>query len=154
MELVLRVKHESGAALGMTLGEMLAERAIEQLGNEAVDLVVPLPMHWFRRLRRGSNPPDLVAEPIASRLHAPLARRALRFLRAIRRQSSLRPAERKINVRDSLAATRSWNLSGAKVLLVDDVMTTGATCVEATRVLRAAGAAKVWATVIARGIGA
>lgn len=154
MELVLRVKHETGAALGLSLGTMLAERISSHVGDEPIDLVVPLPMHWLRRLRRGANPPDLLAEPIAERLGSPLARRALRFTRSIRQQSQLRPAERRLNVRHSLKVTRAWDVAGARIVLVDDVMTTGATCAEAAKTMLAAGAAKVWVAVVARGIGA
>lgn len=154
MELVLRVKHEAGAALALSLGALLAERVSGQIGDESVDLVVPLPMFWLRRLRRGTNPPDVLSEPVAERLAAPLALRALRFTRSIRQQSRLRPAERRVNVRHALAVTRAWDVSGAKIVLVDDVMTTGATCAEAAKTLLAAGAAKVWVGVVARGIGA
>jgi ComF family protein len=153
MEAVLNMKHQHSAALGISMGRLLADRVVEQVA-ERMDLVIPMPMHWLRRIRRVNNPAEMLAEAVARRLEASLARGALRFRRAIRRQSGLRPRERIVNVKDAFAATSRWDLKGAAIVLVDDVMTTGATCSEASRMLLDAGAAKVWAAVAARGTGA
>ena len=71
----------------------------------------------------------------------------------MKRQATLLGAERQANVKGAYAASRSYDISGARILLVDDVITTGATCDSAARALLAAGAAAVYAVSVARGTG-
>ena len=76
--------------------------------------------------------------------------RILRRVLKTRPQSELQRSERQDNVRDAFRAVPDARLKGATVLLVDDILTTGATCSEAARALKAAGAARVVAVVVAR----
>jgi ComF family protein len=115
----------------------------------AVDLVVPVPLHWRRLARRGYNHAELLAVAIAGAL--PVAR-ALARRRATRPQPGLDAAARADNVRGAFAATRRGRarLAGARVLLVDDITTTGATLAAAAAAARDAGAADVVAFAFAR----
>jgi predicted amidophosphoribosyltransferase len=111
-------------------------------------------MHWRRRVRRGVNGAELLAERVACRLRVPLANRLLRRRRHTLPQSSLPRSERLENVRDAFVKRLAYHLEAAHVLLIDDILTTGSTCSEAARALKRGGAAQVTVAVVARGIGA
>ena len=147
---VLRAKHAGHESLAATLGERLAEVVQQSPFDRPADLVVPVPMHWLKRLWRGTNPAQSVAQALARRLELPCANGLLVCLRFLRRQATLTPAERRRNVRGAFRTSWRWNVKGKTILLVDDVMTTGATAGEATRALLAAGAAVVNVATVAR----
>lgn len=113
------------------------------------DLVVPVPLHWRRRWLRGFNQAERIARPLARRLGIPF-RSALRRRRPTRRQARLARAARLANPAGAFIAGRGEGVATARVLLVDDVATTGATLDAAARALLEAGAAGVTAAVAAR----
>jgi predicted amidophosphoribosyltransferase len=94
-----------------------------------------------------------LAEVLAKKLGVPRAERLLRRSRSTLRQFDLTPPERWKNVRGAFAVRAGYHLRAAHVLLVDDVLTTGATCSEAARALRSAGAEQVTIAVLARAMG-
>jgi ComF family protein len=146
---VLRAKHPSAEWLAELLGECWAERDTRFAGLR-LDAVVPVPQHWWRWLRRGYNQAVPLARGLAGRLGLPLRARWLRRVRGGVRQAGLRAAERWQNVHRAFGARRGVRLDGRGVLLVDDVMTTGATVSEAARALKEAGAARVVVAVLGR----
>jgi ComF family protein len=150
---LLRTKHEHHASLAMSLGKLLAVERRKQLRAQAPEVVVPIPMHWTRRWARGSNSPDLFAEQLAASLRIPLATYLLKRRRATRRQADLPAAQRFPNMRDAFRALDHADLRDARVLLVDDILTTGATCSEAARALRAVGVKHVFVAVVGRASG-
>jgi ComF family protein len=152
-DVVLALKHHRAAGLALAVADLLAARRAELLRSLAVDAVAPVPMHWLRRARRGVNSPDLLARRLARALGVPLADHLLRRSKATRTQASLSPRARRQNVRGAFRACPHRDLPGARVLLVDDVLTTGATCHEAARTLTRAGAAHVAVAVLARASG-
>jgi ComF family protein len=111
-------------------------------------IVVAVPLHWRRRCRRGYDHAWLLARHACTlaRLAPPVT--ALRRIRHVAAQSTLPAAERAANIRGAFAATRA--LAGRAVVLVDDVMTTGATLGAAAAALRDAGAGAITALVLAR----
>lgn len=134
------------------LGRHLAAGMLEVLGAQALsdhDVVVPVPLHWRRRLGRGYNQAELIARPLARLLGLPL-RRVLRRRRATPPQSGLRRRQRVENLRRAFVVKAGGGVDGERVLLVDDVATTGATLQAASRALRAADAESITALVAAR----
>jgi ComF family protein len=115
-----------------------------------VEVVVPVPLYWLRRLTRGYNQSAAVAGGVARVLGLPCRPRWLRRVRNTPKQVGQSLAARQENVRGAFRARRRAPLAGRSVLLVDDVMTTGATLGEAARALRAAGAARVAVAALAR----
>lgn len=113
------------------------------------DLIVPMPMHWRRRWRRGFNQADLLARELARRTALPV-KRWLRRVKARPPQAGLSNAERRRNVAGAFAVSAQGRLAGCRVLLVDDVLTTGATAAAAAAALKSAGAAHVAVVTLAR----
>ena len=152
-EAVLKIKHHTWEHLAMTLGRRLGAVIAEVPFPKPPELVVPIPMHWLRRLFRGTSAAETLARSLAAAISLPFAGDLLRCRKYTQTQSSLTGPERKLNVKGAFAASRSYDITGARILLVDDVITTGATCDSAARVLLKAGAAEVYAVSVARGTG-
>lgn len=152
-DLILRMKRADGDSVSLAMGRLLIEKQGARLGEVKADVVVPIPQHWRRRVVHRTNSAAVLAEVIARQIRVPLAERLLRRIRHTARQAELTPPERWQNVRGAFARRGGYHLNSAHVLLVDDVLTTGATCNEAARVLRRAGAERVTVAVVARAIG-
>jgi ComF family protein len=131
------------------LGRHLAGPLADHLRQESLTLgsVVPVPLHWRRHLSRGYNQAEEIARPLARRLGLPLVR-ALSRCRPTRPQATLPLAERGKDLHRAFRVRRS--VGGQRVLLVDDVVTTGATLQAAASCLKSAGALAVIAAVAAR----
>jgi ComF family protein len=145
---VLRMKTASGEGLADMMGRVFAEFARDRL--RAVDLVVPVPLHWRRAWRRGYNQAGAVARELAVGLGVPFRSNWLRRIRYSPQQVQPSAAARRENLRGAFRASRRAVVSGKRILLVDDVMTTGSTASEAARVLRAEGAKEIAVAILAR----
>lgn len=149
-EAVLKIKHAVHEPLAIALGQRLAACTLARPLAQPPDLVAPVPMHWFKRLWRHTNTADTLARAVATALGLPLDTGLLVCRRYLAKQSTLTPPQRKLNVRGAFRTSRWARLAGKSVLLVDDVMTTGATAQEASRALLEAGAAAVNVVTVAR----
>lgn len=125
------------AALGTRLAVVLAQV------SWPVDMLVPVPLHADRLRMRGYNQAGLIAEALASQTGLPLVPDALRRERATRSQVGLSRAERLTNMVDAFHAEPS-QVTGQRVVIVDDVLTTGATLLACAQVMQAAGALSVY----------
>jgi predicted amidophosphoribosyltransferase len=152
-DLVLAMKTSKGDRVSLAMGRLLWNLRQERLQLLDVDIVAPIPLHWRRRLAHRTNSAAVLAEVLASRLGVRLAEWLLRRRRHTPPQSELTPPQRWENVRQAFSVRSSYYLRNAHVLLVDDILTTGATCNEAARALRRAGAKRVSVAVVARAIG-
>ncbi len=149
-EAVLRMKRSSEEPLMMEMGRLLAERFRNELQALELDVVVPVPMHWTRRLVRGTNSPEIMGQVLARQLGVNFGPRALRRQRRTRKLADLTRQERKRTLRNAFGIARGCDFTAARVLLVDDVLTTGITCDTAARALKKGGAAEVTVLVAAR----
>lgn len=149
---VLRCKHPQHGYLAATLSELLWRRNQERFTAFGPELVVPIPMHWRQRAWRGANAPETIATRLAAHLNIPM-HLTLRRARATKPQHHLGRAARLKNVRRAFRLRRGYECRGARVLIVDDVVTTGATVNEAAKVLLAAGAQSVAVAALARADG-
>lgn len=148
-EAVLKMKSQAGEVLAETVGSIWAQRDKSKFEELRPDVIVPVPLHWSRRIVRGYSPPAAVAHSLANVLGRPCADNWLRRVRSTPKQFTQSPTARRDNLKDAFRVTRRCRVRDRRVLLVDDVLTTGATCSEAARTLKAAGAAQVWAAVVA-----
>jgi ComF family protein len=147
---VLRMKSRHEEPLMTAIGGLLADHFVEEIRKLDPDVVLSIPMHWTRRLRRGTNSPEQMGHVVARRLNLDFVPRAIRRARRTRQLATLTRQERKRTMRDAFAVAAGCDFGGARVLLIDDVLTTGTTCDTAARVLKKAGAAAVFVLVAAR----
>ena len=133
------------------LGAHLARALYRRFGPEVADadLVVPVPLHWRRRITRGYNQAEEIARPFSRLLSRPL-RRALKKVRAAPPQTCLDRRHRRSNVRGVFRATLRSGVDGCHVILVDDVTTTGSTLEAAAAELKNGGALTVTGLVAGR----
>ena len=146
---ILRMKHSGEHSLATAVGQIVGQRLAKEQILSKVDIVTYMPMHWLRRMKRGINSAELIAESASSELELPL-RSLLRIRRKTEKQSMLTPPQRKHNVQDAFAASKRVRLSGQHVMIVDDTLTTGATANEAAKTLRSMGAGKITVVVLGR----
>jgi ComF family protein len=142
--LIAGLKYGHHLSHARLLGDLLAERAA---ALDPTDLVLPVPLHPKRLATRGFNQAIELARPVAAALGAPLAIDLARRVRDTPAQTRLSKAERRRNLKGAFA------LTGAvprRVLIVDDVMTTGSTVAALARVLRRGGAREVRVLAVAR----
>ncbi|MBI5884982.1 MAG: ComF family protein [Deltaproteobacteria bacterium] len=130
-------KFNARVSLAAGLGALSAEAA---RFDAAPQLVLPVPLHVARLRRRGFNQSLLLAQEVASTLSLPIDYTLLSRVRETASQTGLKAADRRINVKGAFAVARPDNVKGRRVLLVDDVMTTGSTVRECAAVLKSAGA--------------
>jgi ComF family protein len=149
-EAVLRLKRASGDSLAAALAALFWQRRKNLLRPLNVDLVLPVPMYWTRHLARGINNPDILGAELAEKLRVPTGGRILYRCRNTLPQADLTPAKRFRNVRGAFRLRAGYDLRGTRVLLVDDILTTGATSSEIARVLKQVGASTVGVAVLAR----
>ena len=143
-----RFKYGERPDLGRPLGHLL--RGLVREEAPGVDLVVPVPLHPRRLAERGYNQAALLAHAAAHELDVPLAARALVRLRDTTQQATLGRAERHANVARAFVARAPRSVQGLRVLLVDDVATTGATLSACRDALVEAGARDVITLCVAR----
>lgn len=152
-EVILRLKNQRSESLAELLGESWAEQAAARFAALALDVIVPVPLHWMRRWSRGYNQSAALCRGLARVLRLPCCPSWLRRVRNTPRQYTQTPSGRKLNVRGAFRARPGLVRQGASILLVDDVMTTGATVGEASKALLVAGAKRVVVAVLARAQG-
>jgi len=141
------LKFSGRRALASPLGDLAAEQCAASL-PDTIDALIPVPLARTRERERGFNQAALLARRIGSHLDVPIRSSWLARIRSTRPQSELSATERRANVRDAFRA--SDRVVGHHVLVVDDILTTGATLDACTRALRAAGARRVGVLTVAR----
>jgi ComF family protein len=146
--LLRRHKYGLDQSLGRALAEYLDAAPAFEAG--AYDVVIPVPLHRTRLRWRGFNQAALLSVTLARRLNCALDVITLARVRSTPSQTARDRAQRVRNVRGAFAVLRPCRVAGRRVLLVDDVMTTGATADECARVLRAAGARRIDVLTLAR----
>ena len=149
-EAILTMKHPRGEYLSRAVGQFLAIKKWSELRDFEPDCLIPIPMHWRRRIWRGVNSPHLLADELSGRIGVPTLSGALSRDRNTIPQKDLGHTDRFRNVRGAFALCGGYGLRGARVLIVDDIMTSGATCSEVAKVLKEGGVSAVSAVVVGR----
>jgi ComF family protein len=145
-ELIHLLKYGKVPTLAGPLGRLLA---LAYPRDQRFDVIVPVPMHWRRRWDRGFNQAELLAQVLGRRIGVPVCR-AARRRRATPPQAGLTSARRRENVTQAFSVRKTGAVKGRRVLLVDDVLTTGATVGACALALKRAGAKHVAVITVAR----
>jgi ComF family protein len=155
-ELIHLLKYNQVRPAANILGRMLAEAVedLQPLFGDTELLVVPVPLHFTKLRQRGFNQSELIAraalkvKPSVGRFQ--LSATLLERRRETKSQIGLSRHQRRENIRGAFVVTRPGEMARREVLLVDDVFTTGTTVSECARILRRAGASKVYVATVAR----
>lgn len=145
------IKRRERFLLAAALGQLLWDIRSGSIRDFGADVVVPIPLHWRREFTRGFNQAETIASQLARLLQLPMRANVIVRKRVTAVQPSLSPTLRWDNVRNAFRCRRMASVKNRSVLLVDDVLTTGATCHEAARALKESGAKQVFVAVVARG---
>jgi len=142
-------KYEGLRALAAPLGRLMSQAWSELAPSSDFDAIVPVPLHPARQRERGYNQAVLLARELSPSLHCPVVEHELVRVKATAPQIDLSAEQRRANVQHAFKCTRS-GLAGKRVLLIDDVCTTGATLEAAAAALYQTGAVSVWSYTLAR----
>jgi ComF family protein len=146
---ILSMKHRGGETLAEVMGLVWAEAHRKRLMKPQPQAVVAVPLHWRKRFSRGFNQAEMIARGVALGLGIPLIPRAIRRVRPTPQQTGVTPTERRENMKNAFRPSRTRRLKGLRILLIDDVLTTGATADAAAVAILAGGAAQVDVAVLA-----
>lgn len=151
-ELVNAFKFRRALYLRDDLVDMLEAAVRLRFQLEKLDFILPMPSVLAHRFLRGYNQCDYLAAALAKRLGRGCRRDIIRRVGSPHRQGGLSEEDRRENVRGTFAVRRPAAVAGKTVLVVDDIMTTGSTLSECARMLKTAGAKKVWCASVARSV--
>ncbi len=151
-QIVREMKRSKSEAVATQLGELLANLMVTAGVGSDANVIVPMPVHWWKKFRRGFNASSVIARGLSRSLQIPTVGNSLCCTRLTRKQGTLSTIARIKNVKGSVGVSNLKRVSGRHVILVDDVATSCATANEAAKELRAAGSTKVTLVVAARGV--
>lgn len=151
-ELIHRFKYGNKVHLALPLGLLTAQALAGFLPSEGADFIVPVPLHRKRLRERGFNQAQLLARVLAKQWHINLLAHNLRRIRWTEPQIGLSAADRERNVRGAFEVADPARFEDRRLLLVDDVYTTGSTVGECARTLKRAGAGEVLVITVARAL--
>lgn len=148
-KIIHALKYENKIYLGQFLGKFLAKELYDKINNWKADLIIPIPLHSLKKAQRGFNQSNYIAKGIAKILNIPVENSVLKRIRYTESQTKKNLIERKVNVEGAFKVKRSKKVQNKKIILVDDVITTGATISECARQLKKFGAKNIFAVSIA-----
>ena len=149
---IVQWKYRNRTNLTPTLADLMVEWIVYEAPGwwEQINLIIPAPHHRSTVRKRGFNPPEEIAGIVASKFAIPVLTKTLFKIRETAPQARLNGDERYRNVHESMMVFDGSILEGKTVLIIDDVMTTGATMNECARAIMKGGAEKVYGLVLAR----
>ena len=148
-ELIHRFKYGKKIPLGRKLARRLGETINSNFHFLESDFLIPVPLHKSRYRERGFNQSEVVAEEISKITGVLVLKGVLKRKKNTKDQTNLSPQQREENVRGAFVVTETERINGKKIILVDDVITTGATLSECARMLRQAGAERILGMTVA-----
>jgi len=152
LEVIHRYKYQRALWFEPFLADLLVRTAGPVLAHENCDLIVPVPLHPAKRREREFNQAERLGECLSRAAKIPLNTKLLKRVKPTQTQTLLSREQRAANVQRAFAMQPGARLAGGRVVLVDDVFTTGATTSACARILLAAGADDVCVWTVARGV--
>ncbi len=146
---ILRCKQSGQEGLAEQLGRLFARSRLKDKTTLTPQAVIPIPLHWSRRLLRQHNQAESMARGLAAELGLPVFTGVVVRQRRTPRLADQSPTERRSLMKNAFRARKTPRLQGMRVLLVDDILTTGATANAASEVILSAGAAQVDLAILA-----
>jgi ComF family protein len=151
-EVIHRYKYNQATWFEPFLADLLARQAVPELSRDKWDYLVPIPLHWAKLRERSFNQSLRLARALSRTTGIAVHTRLLRRTTSTRTQTRLTRAQRAENVRRAFAYRAKSRLSGERIIIVDDVLTTGATANACAKLLMQNGAGRVDVWTVARGV--
>jgi competence protein ComFC len=152
LEAIHRFKYQRALWFEPFLADLLLREAAPVLRGQGWDFIVPVPLHPLKEREREFNQAELLARHLSAATNIPLNTKLLRRVTPTMTQTRLTKEQRASNMRGAFAVRNRLKLNGERMVLVDDVFTTGATTSACAKSLRAAGAGEVCVWTVARGL--
>lgn len=143
------LKYNGKFLLGKYLGEIVSNETINILKSWNPNLILPIPLHPLKKAERGYNQSDFICKGLSKALNIQYRTNIIKRSRFTHSQTTMTLEERKQNVNEAFKQKKKRAITGKRILLVDDVITTGATITECAKVLLENGADKIYAFSIA-----
>ena len=143
------LKYDKKFHIGIFLGKSLGEYFKSQFQSWNISMIVPIPLHHLKKAERGFNQSYYIAKGISSQTSIAIKSNVMKRMRFTQSQTTMTLKEREENVEGAFKVRKTENIKGKNILLVDDVMTTGATINECGKVLLDAGANRIYAATVA-----
>jgi ComF family protein len=150
-KLLHEIKYKGNEELGVRIGEWFGYYIFNKTIASNIDMIVPIPLHPTKRKRRGYNQSELIARGLSESLKIPCETKLLKRTKYTSTQTKKGKTERWLNVKDIFKIDTNENLENKHVLLVDDVITTGATIESAAHLLNQYGVSRISIACIAAG---
>jgi ComF family protein len=141
--LLHKLKYDNRPEVGERLGKILSMRLIEDGYANEFDLLIPVPLHKNKRRIRGYNQSAMIAEGMGKILNVPFSDTLIARVKSTQTQTKKSKIERWENVNEAFQVLHPTNISGKRILIIDDVITTGATIESCAKSLLDAGAAEI-----------
>lgn len=142
-KIIHQLKYNGKSKIGLILGQELGKELLKQSWFKEIDLVIPVPIHRFKKLQRGYNQSSLIVKGINSTTKKIFKEDAIKRIRNTQTQTHLGLHERMENVKGAFKVVKKDEIFNKKILIVDDVCTTGSTAHEIARTLLDAGAKEI-----------
>ena len=152
LDVIHRYKYQRAMWFEPFLADLLARQAGPALSSGNWNMIVPVPLHPLKRREREFNQAERVAKRLSEATRIPLNAKLLRRVEFTQTQTLLTRQQRAVNVRNAFAVRDGSRLHGERIVLVDDVLTTGATTSACARTLQTAGAGDITVWTVARGL--
>ena len=144
-DIIHSIKYSKKFLAGVFLGRLIAESLEDKINSWKIDLIIPVPLHHLKKAERGYNQSDYIAIGIGKRLGIRSHNNVIRRVRFTESQTTMTLQEREQNIAKAFKARRKKKIKGKNLLIVDDVITTGATIKECGRILKNSGANLIYA---------
>ena len=148
-QLIHSLKYDNKFKIGFYLGRKLGEHKTEKLNSWKTDIIIPIPLFKLRRIDRGYNQSYYIAKGVSKETGIPTENRIVKRIKNTISQTTLDHNERKENVGGAFTLSNKKIVQSKKIIILDDVITTGATVSELAKLLKENGAAKVFAISVA-----
>ena len=148
-QVIHQIKYQKKFLLAVELGKMLGNSLLKSKAEWKVDIILPVPLHSLKKAERGFNQSFYIAKGISKVTNLPVSQSILKRKRYTESQTKKNLFERAENMSEAFVVKHPDKISGKNVLLIDDVITTGATVRECGKILQECGAANIYAASIA-----
>ncbi len=143
------MKYNNRFLIGKYLGSVIGERLSTKIKEWKIDFIIPVPLHHLKKAERGFNQSYYLAKGISRSLKIPVSTRIIKRIRFTQSQTTMNMKEREENVSRAFKIKKAKIIKDKNILLVDDVITTGATTKACAKVIKNAGANHIYAASIA-----